>query len=254
MQLSALHVQEQHIDLVVAEAFPRALATMVYGSFARRDIRGDSDVDVLVLVPRPRKTMTRGVMSLAPYSPEGLTRMARRGSLFVLHLLREGRILHDDSGSLRTALEAYRAPADYSALRNELAVLANILAADEAQFRVNAAGYLRFAKYLARSCVYLRCAELGTPLFSLERASEFLQDTQLTRVLRSQDPSFQTFVGLRNVVSDILGCAGENPFGSLEALGVSWAHRHPTASHFAARILVGDADLDYGAFPMLDTL
>jgi hypothetical protein len=81
----------------VGQAVTRVAASrpsvVLYGSVARGDARPDSDVDVAVIDDCAVEQQQLGPVSVTTYQEEHLTELARTGSLFVLHLKNEGRIV-----------------------------------------------------------------------------------------------------------------------------------------------------------------
>jgi predicted nucleotidyltransferase len=96
---------------------PRILAVALFGSFARGDAVPGSDVDLLVLLDRDERRAHERIPDLLPGGfpvgidilpwtrPEFEDRLSRRERLVML-ILKEGRILLDRCGILRTAREA----------------------------------------------------------------------------------------------------------------------------------------------------
>lgn len=76
------------------------VSLVLYGSRARGDHRQKSDVDLLGVVEQGpiRNELSAGGTSVYRYPYELLLNNSRRGDLFVLHLVREGIVLHDSLG------------------------------------------------------------------------------------------------------------------------------------------------------------
>lgn len=84
----------------------------IFGSAARGTADALSDKDVLIVTGNPcrRRQLTRkwagDGWSVAAYSPNRIRAMARKGSLFVQHLKREGIIITDNRGWLANLLNS----------------------------------------------------------------------------------------------------------------------------------------------------
>lgn len=212
---------------------------MLFGSFARGDESPISDIDVLELAERRRRPYRSGRINVSVYDRQTLTRMAERGSLFVLHLRLEGKCLRDDSGALMSCLEKYRRPTTYDPFRLALRQLANLLDVSEEQYRNNWRPYNELVMYIIRSEVYARLDEAGQPAFSLRMISANPRiDPQVRSLLQAKDKSgdYRLFVKSTSLISRLLGTQIHNPYGSVEAL-VTNADENPLVVAFGLRIL-----------------
>jgi nucleotidyltransferase-like protein len=86
------------------------VSLILYGSRARGDHRQKSDVDLLGVVETGviRREVVAGGTSLYHYPAELLLRKSLEGDLFVLHLVREGVLLHDTLGHFRTVKKSFQ--------------------------------------------------------------------------------------------------------------------------------------------------
>jgi nucleotidyltransferase-like protein len=224
---------------------------MLYGSRARGDAGTDSDVDLLVLSGKAREPYQDGLVSVTVYTPKQLRRMCEAGSLFALHLVMEGQILADPSGTLRETLETYRAPVSYDALIDEVTAAAKILDLDTAQIAKNPIGLTRLALYLVRTAAITRYIEqTGDAAFSLEVIAAALELPRLPELFVGREDSenldVDRCVRSRVALAELLRRPISNPYGSIEALAVNLEKTHPTASKLALRILGGSQNLGYG--------
>jgi hypothetical protein len=213
---------------------------MLFGSFARGDSSPTSDIDVLELAERRRRPYRSGRINISVYDRLTLTRMAERGSLFVLHLRLEGEMLRDESGQLSACLEKYRRPATYEPFRLALRQLANLLDVDEEQYEKDFQAYNELAFYIIRSEVYARLDEGDHPMFSLRAISACdLVAPPIRGVLQAKDAGadYQLFVKRRSTIGDILTTSICNPYGSVEALVANAGNDNPLVVAFGLRIL-----------------
>ncbi|HEY0482598.1 MAG TPA: nucleotidyltransferase domain-containing protein [Kofleriaceae bacterium] len=233
-------------DGVLAVLRGDRLAVMLFGSHARGDAHADSDIDILQLVERWRPSYAIGRLSISVYTYDHLLALSRAGSLFVLHLAAEGRSLEDHSQRLRRVLEAYRAPASYTRARTNLRRASSVLAVDRVGFQRNPTGFLRVAFYLLRTALYVRCVELGPPVFAMRQVALRLRRPEITEIFeRRGRTTFDAFEEVRSLVYREVGADGINEFGSLEALSVGLHVACPIASRLALRLLAGSERVEY---------
>jgi nucleotidyltransferase-like protein len=228
-----------------------APATLLYGSYARGDHSCDSDIDVLQIVPAPRPFQKIGSIGVSFYTARQLSKLANQGSLFVLHLRKEGVVLHDPQKILRAALDCYVDPEDYNELRSTISASGAVLHLDrdclsDQQFT----GVINLSLYLLRTGVYLRCAEEGTPVFSLRAARAILGDHPAVALLMNRRklleyPTSFELVEVLQLLESLLSCR-IHPLGSkLEAVAVNAASRSKQAGQLVTRILLGNANVRY---------
>lgn len=92
------------------------LSLVLFGSRARGDYRMRSDVDLLGITEAWRKTDApyRGT-AMYLYDFDYLLKKAALGDLFVCHLVKEGRLLHDTIGTFDRINSEFRYKEEYSA-------------------------------------------------------------------------------------------------------------------------------------------
>lgn len=219
---------------------------MLYGSMARGDATPHSDIDVLALGP-VQKSVLRDNLSLTVYEPKKLRRMAEAGSLFVLHLRLEGFLLRDSNGVLRSILDAWQPP-DIGRMRRGIVAACAILDSSEVQDDSRLESLTNVVVFLLRTALYLRCFELGRPCFGTVPVAEVLQDDRILTALHRDIANVPRLSVLMKLLRDYLGELPKNPFGSLEALAVSYYRRFPMASELALRVLGADR-IEYASAP-----
>lgn len=243
-------MQECRSELPTAFSLLRGdrIAVMLFGSHARGDAHAASDIDILQLVERWSPSYAIGRLSVSVYTYEHLLALSRAGSLFVLHLAVEGRSLEDPHQRLSRVLEAYRAPASYERAHANLCRASSVLAVDRAAFQRNPVGFLRVAFYLLRTALYVRCVELGSPVFAIRQVSQRLGQPEITEIFARRDcTTFDFFEEVRSLMYREVGASGINEFGSLEALSVGLHVECPIASRLALKLLAGSERIEYDA-------
>ena len=149
------------------------LSLVLYGSRARGDHRHASDVDLLGIVeggPIRRQTAERGV-NLHLYPLGSLIKKAQQGDLFVLHLVTEGRVLHDTALAFAQAKEAFAYREGYRhEVRNATAVVRYLLSNREALEKKRARARLIWG---IRTMLVASAAERREPVFSSASLEKF---------------------------------------------------------------------------------
>ena len=195
---------------------------------------------------------THGRTNITQYRPRHLLAMARRGSLFVLHLRLEGYVISDPVGLLERCLVAYQQPPTYDQLKVQLGIAAGALDISSVDCADFATALSRLGIYLLRTAVYIRCVEIGEPTFDLHQVSALLRDADLDRALalrRATSFHIDHVAALHAVIRRYLPDASFNPYGSVQAYAVATA-RHPFVSALLTAVLCGSASIEYNALAL----
>jgi hypothetical protein len=174
----------------------------LYGSYARGDYDAASDVDVLhIATSRACGERIDGRVSLHTYDIRDLLAMARRGSLFILHLLREAKPLHDPRGLLADLSTAFRKPDSYAfEARRTLGPASALLDIDESLFETAPQAFIGAAIFLSRTLVYAEHADHGPFSFSLRSLAEKDETAAMLRGIKDRSSSHSDFRRVRQVV------------------------------------------------------
>jgi hypothetical protein len=223
----------------------------IYGSVARGDMGPSSDVDVLVISDRAIEQTECGRVSVTFYQEDHLRTLAHSGSLFVLHLKREARVMKDARGALARTFEAWRPP-DVERTLAGMRAAAAVLDVRADLEHDHTAELLRVAIFVVRSVLYLRCFQRGRPAFGGREVADVLGDEQIRCFLdrvRARNESTELLITARSLLTRYLGEPLENPFGTLEALAVSCHRAFPLASELARRVATRQAQIHYATAP-----
>ena len=193
-------------------------SVVLYGSHAQGDYTSKSDVDVLLVGPGQFKRWNEGSISYSQYPSPFLSYLAESGSLFALHLKRDGIVMADPGNLFQDTIAKFNSPSSYDHLLNELKVLANALDVDSEQYSQAHAWLNRVALYLMRTAVFAELAIAGQPCFSVPQISRRSGDKDLAQnfqIKYHSNVGFDEFSRLRRYVETKLGITAKNDFGSL---------------------------------------
>lgn len=215
-------------------------AVMLFGSKARGDDSASSDIDILELTERRGPPYRQARMNISVYDEKTLRVMSEQGSLFALHLFREGVIVRDPKGKLTSCLKAYKPPPSYEPYRGTLREIADLLDATEVEYTAHWKPYNELALFLLRSALYAQFAEAGEPIFSLRTIRNKISRQDLTDVFRLKSfngPDFILFTEACKLVAEFLKTKIYNKWNSIEALITNIGLTNPLILAFGLRLL-----------------
>jgi len=179
-------------------------------------------------------------------------RLALEGSLFVLHLKLEGKILYDPDGFLENCLTSYRQPEDYSSFLADLAFLTGFLDISSSVYAQRAGAVNRMAVFILRSALFAILAQQGRPCFEMRDVADSFQDPAILHAYslkQMTDPDPALLAVARPLLERYLRCKIHNRFGSYEALLLNSSRRsefvRSVALHFLKRF---SGEEEYGFF------
>src|SRR4051794_7047548 len=100
----------------------------LFGSRARGDDEPDSDVDILLITDEEKpRLITSSRMSCSFYPSSWLISKAAEGDLFVLHLIREAKVVYDERGDFDAMSKAFQFRKNYAPLVEQASALGRFL-------------------------------------------------------------------------------------------------------------------------------
>jgi hypothetical protein len=249
----AARLSEHHVPpataaaLVANETVTGAIGIVLYGSYARGDHESSSDVDLLVVADRPGGSRKLGIANVATYTLAQLA--SAPGSLFGMHLARDGRVLHDTDHLVAGLLSSMGEPGP-AVLFDRIRHLGAVLDGDPSE---HLGGRIRVARYLLRTAVYVVALAEGEPCFSVRELAERAGEPGLVRILAANvatapAPTPEVLDDLLARLGNIVGPVASDPHGGLRNLIVAEWFDDPARASLGVLVLAGEQnELDYTA-------
>jgi Nucleotidyltransferase domain len=250
--LQAINVEDSLAEIASFLVPEDTVGLLVYGSRARGDHTPSSDLDLLVIVPRPVGSRTAPKVSVSCYTVEQLR--CANGTLFGMHLARDAVAVYDPDETLGSLLASMGQP-DPVALLARAKHFSAILDVTADELNLYLGGLVRLARYLLRTVIYAVAIAQGSPCFSVRELAIRFVEPELADLL-SSDPSVQspnttaTFRDLVERLSSLLGALPSNAYGSLRSLIVAeWADDRDRATLATLAIARRSDGFDYAELP-----
>ena len=185
-RLSELGIDAETSSHVLGLVPGTSIAVLLYGSRARHDHTPESDVDVLTLVDHPAGSKSAGGVNMSYYTRDQLR--SSSGTLFGMHLRRDGRVVTDTNSELATILDGLGGPDPHLLMRRVHHFCTLLLVNQDEQYR-HLTRLVRLSRYLLRSAIYGRAIKEGQPCFSVRELAVRFEDPELVELLSSHAPS-----------------------------------------------------------------
>jgi hypothetical protein len=226
-------------ELVIADLLPQSRALLLYGSAARGENGPGSDIDILQVVTTPADAYSRGPVQVAPYTLNRLISMASIGSLFVRHLIDEGKAIVDPDNVLETLNHAY-CEASRETRLTQLRLTSGLLDVSDGVYADYWPGLHSCAAFVLRSLAYVFARERGCTSFSMKLVTEVLADPRLTLIQTLRDsitPNRNMYRQILDTIEFYQRSPILNEFGSIEALTVNAGSAEDQTFSWGVRIL-----------------
>lgn len=250
--LAARHVPPALRSELRAKLSGRYDGLLLYGSWARGDADGDSDLDTLVLNFRGIRPSRGGRVSVADYDDTSLCDVNK--TLFGFHLVRDGLILFDPASRLAEILAGIEAPLP-GAVIDRVRSLTPVLDISNKDLDRYIEGLGQVARYLLRSALYAEALDAGEPCFSVREIADRKSDPDLATVLSSHETVRPTaspavFHDLTARLASVIGPLLPNPYGDLHGLiEGSWKHERELSNFATLALSDGRDELPYDELP-----
>lgn len=196
------------------------ISIYLFGSYARGDFNKDSDIDILILSNKYKRRFDIGKYSYSPYTKETLKKMANDGSLFILHIIEEGKKL-EGVDIVNFLSENFRKKESYESYRKDLRDCLPLLDINEKLFKNNKSKFARFQKYMIRSFIYSLSVDQGFNEFNINTVLEYLKLERFQRYFKAKwilEINYNKFNELNREITKLFECDIFNKDLSIEAL------------------------------------
>lgn len=211
-KLTQINSWRQHIKFT-----PKSV--VIFGSYARNDYNEDSDIDILLVHPEYYPTVQIDKLSISTYSTEKLIEFAKNGSLFILHLIKEGKLLNGHP-IIETLSKEFKMP-DFRILSKELVQSSKLINIDERVFQKYSIKIIGVQKFVLRSIIYMKGIENGADTFNIYKVLEHISLEELNYIFDrtfQKNMKFNQFQSINKIIASLLEITFEKEFLSIEAI------------------------------------
>ncbi len=188
---------------------------LLFGSYSRGDNNIDSDIDILQITDNYFPSYSINHYNISVYTLSQLINMAEEGSLFILHLINEAKVIYGDEKIIFLLRTKFRAPANYSAYRNELILTADVLDIDVNTYNKNWKGFNNLLSYLFRSYLYSLLFDENKIVFSINSIALYFHDNDIIlffRLKKMNHGNYNEFENCKKIFEKYTGRRIYNPY------------------------------------------
>lgn len=208
---------------------------VLFGSRAREDNDCRSDIDLLLITAEgnPRQVKT-GSVSLSFYPLDVLLDKAKGGDLFVLHLIREGRLLTGSPDPMERIKKSFRQKPSYDKEIHSAVDLGWLISRFGSEFDDKLVQ--RRISWCVRTILIAKSVQGGCPTFSSEKLNALFPSLAVVRLIRQKDEplSDETFPLLRDFLVEH---GGTDPCGDVVTAADYQEHFEHTENAVALHFL-----------------
>lgn len=227
-------------------------ALLLFGSYSRGDQKPYSDVDVIQIVKEHIPSYEVGKICFSVYTIEQLKKMAKKGSLFILHILNETQIIHDNNKYFEEISNNFLTQKNYNWYRKELKISSKLLDVDRKLYIKNYSKFNKLSCYILRSYLYsIIYEDLKNKIsFSINELIDYFKDLDIGNALNLRTKKYSdysNFLFIKKIIERYIGEKINNEFLTIEALIVNYYRKSAYLVLLGLRLLNNeDRPLAYG--------
>jgi len=228
------------------------IALFLFGSYCRGDQKKYSDIDVIQVVEKHMPSYEVDKICFSVYTVSQLEKMAKRGSLFILHLINEAQTIKDDINVLEKISKCFITQQDYNWYRKELKISSKLLDIDENFYKKYYLKLNKLSCFILRSYLYsIVYEDLHNEIsFSIDELENYFNDLDIGFALSIRDQkkaNFSHFLIVRKIIEKYIKEKIINEFLTIEALIINFYGKSEYLVLLGLRLLnYEDAPLAYG--------
>ncbi len=227
-------------------------ALLLFGSYSRGDQKPYSDVDVIQIVKEHVPSYEVDKICFSVYTIEQLKKMAKKGSLFILHLLNEAQIIHDTINFLEKISNNFLTQKNYNWYRKELKISSKLLDVNKKSYIKNYFKLNKLSCYILRSYLYsIIYEDLKNKIsFSINGLTDYFKDLDIGNALNLRNKKYadySNFLFIKKIIERYIEEGINNEFLTIEALIINYYRKSDYLVLLGLRLLNNeDKPLAYG--------
>jgi predicted nucleotidyltransferase len=214
------------------------VAQYIFGSHARGDYTKESDIDLLAVTDDDIfSSFSHGELNVSFYPRTNLLEDARKGSLFVMHIVREAVPTYDPENIHADVVRNFRWRSDFSDEIAKASDLGWFLLHQQTRFR-NRQVVNRRISWSVRTILIALTAESGAPLFSPHELAHFADKSYVDRLLSLKSRDTITMDDLADLRAFLTEFGRKTPAVVLvEDLKGTWIHFRDTKNSIGIKTI-----------------
>ncbi len=207
-------------ETVLAKVKGDYSSLILFGSTSRGDNNVSSDIDIVQVSDVFQKKYSEEKINFSIYTYNKLEKMGRSGSLFILHLIREGQVIDGDRLIIKWLNRIFTPPVSYSEYRSELLHAAKLLDISQQEYSTKFKGYNALAFFLFRSYLYAYLYDNNAICFATKEVAKELNNPMIETALQIKKTGndFKTFTIAKNLFELYAGERFVNQYKDSETL------------------------------------